>query len=72
MIDPTLRPEFQALQLRARPTEAGGQIDWIVDGRQVGSAAGETPLAWPLSPGRHTIVARDGSGHSDELKIVVK
>lgn len=72
LIDPTLRPEFQALPLRARPAAGSRRIDWTVDGRPVGSVEGGRALPWPLSPGRHVITARDDAGHSDELAIVVK
>ena len=72
LIDPTLRAEFQALQLRARAAASGTLIHWQVDGRPLGSAESEESLSWPLLPGRHTITARDEAGHSDAVTILVK
>jgi penicillin-binding protein 1C len=72
LIDPTLRAEFQALQLRARPASAGDRVEWLVDGRPVGTVEGEKELAWPLVPGRHTIAVRDETGQSDRLTILVR
>jgi hypothetical protein len=61
MIDPTLRSSYQSLQLLA--TEEG--VRWQVNGRRVGRE-------WPLSPGRHSIVASDARGDRDSVEIWVK
>jgi len=63
MIDPTLRREFQTLQLRA---VTAGRVAWRVDGAAVDG--GE----WPLTPGRHTVTAVDERGRRDEVRIYVK
>ena len=71
LIDPTLRREFQTLALRAvtpQPTE----IEWTVSGQVVGKSSSEQPLEWPLLPGAHRIVARDGRGRVSEVSVVVK
>jgi penicillin-binding protein 1C len=70
-IDPTLRPEFQALALRA---VAGRQtrIEWRVDDRVIGTAASEALLTWSLAPGAHRIVARDQDGRTAVASIVVR
>jgi len=60
LVDPTLRSEFQALQLKATASVA-----WSVDGRPVGSE-------WPLRGGRHTITAVDSAGHRDSVQITVR
>ncbi|HEV3214942.1 MAG TPA: penicillin-binding protein 1C [Vicinamibacterales bacterium] len=72
LIDPTLRREFQTLSLRALVDQNGGQIEWTIDGRSVGRAAPDTPLAWPLVPGSHRVQARDQRGRTAETTIVVK
>ena len=71
LIDPTLRQEFQALTLRA-VTAAPGAVEWIVDGRSLGTVRPDQPTTWPLVPGRHTFVVRDADGHSAESTIVVR
>jgi penicillin-binding protein 1C len=71
LIDPTLRKEFQTIALRAA-TDAGGVIDWAVDGRRLGSSAGSAPVDWPLAPGAHVISARDQHGRQAETSILVK
>jgi penicillin-binding protein 1C len=69
LIDPTLRREFQAIPLRA----AGDSlVQWSVAGQVIGSSAAGAALDWPLTPGRHTFVARDGSGHTAEATITVR
>lgn len=70
-IDPTLRPEFQAVSLRAvapSPTS----ITWTIDGRHLGTTSSESSLAWPLTVGEHRIEARDAVGRSVETTIVVR
>ena len=59
-IDPTLRSEFQALQLKAT-----APVTWIVDGRR-------TDDAWALSGGKHTITAVDRDGRRDSVTITVR
>ena len=71
LIDPTLRQEFQTLPLQVVAADAG-PIEWIVDGAPAGSAHSSRTLAWPLTPGAHRIVARDGNGRSSETSIVVR
>jgi hypothetical protein len=55
LLDPTLRPEFQALSLRAAGTR--GILECRVDGRPVGSAPVDRRLSWVLRPGRHRIMS---------------
>jgi len=59
-IDPTLRAEFQALQLKAT-----APVTWMVDGRH-------TDDAWSLRGGRHTITAVDDEGRRDSVTITVR
>ncbi len=70
MLDPTLRPEFQALPLRTHG--ALGRVEWFVNDRPVGAALGDAPVRWPLSRGRHTVRARDVDGRDATTSIVVK
>jgi len=70
-IDPTLRSEFQTLALRAS-TDAGGSIEWAIDGAVVGTSASDLPYRWPLTPGKHSVMARDRMGRRAEASIVVK
>jgi penicillin-binding protein 1C len=63
LIDPTLRPEFQALRLKAA---AATQVQWRVNDRRIEGTD------WPLVPGEHTITAIDSSGRRDSVRILVK
>ena len=70
-IDPTLRPEFQAVALGVvAPTP--GAIEWRVDGAPVGRAPSDERLLWSLTPGSHVITARDESGRTARTTIVVR
>ena len=71
LIDPTLRRKFQTLTLRA-VAAASGPIEWSVAGRMVGSADADQAVEWPLAPGRHRIVARDGQGRIAETTVTVR
>jgi penicillin-binding protein 1C len=71
LIDPTLRPEFQALPLRAMGA-GDGQVSWIVDGRAIGSASADRDLEWPLERGKHRAVVRDAAGRTAEVGFTVK
>ena len=70
LIDPTLRREFQALALRAQTS--ADPVEWIVDGRSLGTAESGRAASWPLVPGRHTFVARDAGGRMAQATIVVR
>ncbi|HMF99099.1 MAG TPA: penicillin-binding protein 1C [Vicinamibacterales bacterium] len=70
LIDPTLRREFQALPLRAATDAA--DVEWRIDGRSVGRGAPNAAVAWPLSPGAHTVTVRDVRGREANAVIVVK
>jgi penicillin-binding protein 1C len=71
LIDPTLRREFQTLQLRAL-TSTPGPIEWQVAGRTIGTSSSETALDWPLTPGTHRFTAKDERGRVAESVVVVK
>ena len=70
LIDPTLRPEFQAVPFRA--VGAGGSVSWTVNGREVGSAGADGSVLWPLQRGSHVAVVRDARGRSAQVSFVVK
>ena len=71
MIDPTLRREFQTLTLKA-VSNADVEIDWTVDDKPLGTSRPGGALAWPLTPGRHRIVARDARGRTAEATVTVR
>jgi penicillin-binding protein 1C len=71
LIDPTLRREFQTLALRAVAARSG-QIEWLVNGRVVGSSSSEAAFQWPLSLGAHQITARDSFGNVADSSVTVK
>lgn len=72
LIDPTLRQAYQTLAFRASVGRDGGSIEWVVDGRTMGSVDSDEAYRWPLVPGRHRIVARDAQGRQAETTILVK
>jgi penicillin-binding protein 1C len=63
MIDPTLRTEFQTVQLRAA---ASGEVEWAVDGRRLPEPE------WPLTRGVHTITATTAGGQRASVRVFVK
>ena len=71
LIDPTLRREFQTLPLRTTAA-APGRVVWTIDGRPLGATEAGAALDWPLTPGRHTLQARDSRGRTATAKIVVR
>jgi membrane carboxypeptidase/penicillin-binding protein PbpC len=71
LIDPTLRREFQSLPLRASSTSSG-LIEWTVSGQALGSSRSGAAVDWPLTPGRHRIVAKDDGGREAEVTVTVK
>jgi membrane carboxypeptidase/penicillin-binding protein PbpC len=71
LIDPTLRRDFQTLPLRASGN-AGGAIEWKVDGTPVAREEAGATIDWPLLPGRHVFSARDAAGQQAQATIVVK
>ena len=71
LIDPTLRREFQTLQLRA-VAATGGPIEWSVAGRVLGSADADQAVEWALVPGQHRIVARDRQRRTAETTVTVR
>lgn len=70
-IDPTLRSEFQALALHA-VAPVPGDLQWRVDGVEIGVASSDGSQMWPLSPGRHVITTRDARGRTARAAIIVK
>ena len=71
LYDPTLRPEFQTLPLRAE-VQGGGDLLWVVDGKEVGRSASDRALPWPMSRGHHTVAVRDARGILDRAEFLVK
>jgi len=71
LFDPTLRREFQTLPLRASGA-AAGDLTWFVDDVEIGIAAADRQLRWPIARGAHEIRVRDASGQSAETRIVVR
>jgi penicillin-binding protein 1C len=70
LIDPTLRREFQTLPFRT--LAARGRVEWHLDARPLGSTSGDRALHWPLAAGEHIVTARDASGRTARVKILVK
>jgi len=71
LLDSSLRPEFQALTLRARGG-ASGHREWFVDGAPIGSVSGDDTLKWPLARGAHDVEVRDDAGHAAITHFVVR
>ncbi|MBW3670386.1 MAG: penicillin-binding protein 1C [Acidobacteria bacterium] len=72
-IDPTLRPEYQTLALRAVLSGKAGQtVKWMVDDDLIGTVRADVPLDWPLRRGVHRITAEDDAGNRDTVTITVR
>ena len=71
LIDPTLRPEFQALPLRVEGA-APGSVEWFVDDEPVGTVAAADTLRWPLARGAHAIRVRDAAGRTARTSVTVR
>jgi penicillin-binding protein 1C len=75
-LDPVLRPEYQALRLRASLAEEIGveAVEWWVNGRKVGRAGFPFSLPWHLRPGSYIIQARAdlGSGMVASRPVKIK
>ncbi|MCC7043780.1 MAG: penicillin-binding protein 1C [Acidobacteria bacterium] len=70
MLDPTLRPEFQALTFVARGGH--GPLHWTINGRPLRTDERGDPERWPLVRGRHEVVVRDGRGATAVTRIDVR
>jgi penicillin-binding protein 1C len=71
LLDPTLRREFQTLPLRAVAARPG-RIEWIINGRVIGTRSSDESLDWPLVPGAHTVLARARGGDTATTTFVVR
>ncbi len=71
-IDPTLRSEFQALELRVLSDDPAASVAWTMDGVPLGTRPGGRPLPWSLRPGSHTLVAAELGGRRAEVRFRVK
>lgn len=71
LIDPTLRPEYQTLPLRAQ-TSAGGQIEWKLEEEVIARTSAGAAFHWPLTPGTHRIQARDQQGLTAVSEVTVR
>ena len=66
LIDPTLRPQFQTLPLRAQGGR--GSLEWFVNGASIGTAGRDDALRWPLTRGAHQISSRTPAGRERRRK----
>jgi membrane carboxypeptidase/penicillin-binding protein PbpC len=71
LIDPTLRREFQTVALRAASLRPAS-IEWHINGQPIGTSSSESPLMWSLTPGTHTVVAKDSQGNASQISFVVR
>ena len=71
-IDPTLREEYQALELTVAGSGAGELIRWRLDGKPLGTSPAGRPLRWPLRRGEHTLEAEDTRGGRARASFVVR
>jgi penicillin-binding protein 1C len=72
LIDPTLRPQFQALPLRVAASGAPRPVVWEVDGVEAGRCRSDEPFLWPLKQGEHRASVRDAFGNAAAASFIVK
>jgi membrane carboxypeptidase/penicillin-binding protein PbpC len=70
LLDPSLRPEFQALTFSARGGD--GPLEWFVNGASIAVVNQERGVRWPLARGRQRISVKDQRGEMAETIIVVR
>ena len=70
LLDPSLRPEFQALTFSARGGD--GPLEWFVNGASIARVVQEQGVRWPLVRGRHRISVKDRRGETAETTILVR
>ena len=70
LLDPSLRPEFQALTFSARGGE--GPLEWFLNGTSLAIVDDDRGVRWPLQRGRHRISVKDRRGNMDETTITVR
>lgn len=70
LIDPTLRPEFQALPFAARGGRA--PLRWWINGEALEPAGHDGRVRWPLARGRHDVAVRDAAGQAATVRIEVR
>ena len=70
LLDPSLRPEFQALTFSA--TGGDGPLEWFVDSASIAVVEPGRTVRWPLVRGRHRVAVKDRAGATDETTIVVR
>lgn len=72
-IDPTLRPEFQAIYFTALSPSDGNPIVWILDGKLIGKTTSSPHrLLWKLQSGSHTVQAVSASGLHQSVTFLVQ
>jgi penicillin-binding protein 1C len=71
LLDPTLRRDFQTLQLKV-VAPAPTRLEWSINGVPFIAASSDTPVEWPLRAGRHTIAVRDSVGNAVASTITVR
>ena len=71
-IDPTLRSEYQALDLRVVWPRADESVDWSLDGSPLGRRPARQALRWVMTRGEHTLSATLPGGGRAEVRFVVR
>ncbi len=72
LIDPTLRMEYQSLELQAICGDMQSNIIWKIDGEVIGSSSADRPLFWPLRRGKHILEAIDTLKQRSSVTFLVK
>ncbi|NTW50054.1 MAG: hypothetical protein HGB19_10050, partial [Chlorobiales bacterium] len=72
-IDPTLRPEFQAIYFTALSPPDGKPVEWILDGKSIGKTTSSPHrLLWKLQGGAHEVRAVSQSGFRQSISFLVQ
>ncbi|NTV47800.1 MAG: hypothetical protein HGB11_15070, partial [Chlorobiales bacterium] len=72
-IDPTIRPEFQAIYLTALSATDCKSVEWILDGKSIGKTTSRPHrLLWKLQGGAHELRAVTQSGFRQSISFLVQ
>lgn len=72
LVEPGYRRSTQSVELTAEVDPPVGEVQWLVDGREVSRSEWPYTGAWTLEPGEHHVVAVAGDRRSEPVSFAVR
>jgi len=72
VVEPGYERRTQTLEFKALSVSSIGRCTWIVDGKTVGSSPWPFTFSWPLDPGKHSLIVRQGTNESNAVTFEVR